>query len=162
MKHACHALAFTSLISLSTTLIADESLSYFAELSVLGPYGVGIGAGAFYDKPDVVKYIDGFWGGITILRVKEEGVYEDYTETTLDLHGGVTLDIPPLRSIDKLSVFTGISVGRRGYTYLEEDYSEVIFGPIVGAMYDINSDWTAGGAFSFMTSNPRLYISYKF
>lgn len=147
---------------ISALAAGKPPLSPFLEVAALGPYGPGIGVGTFYEKPGIVKYIDGFWGGAGMFWSEESGVFEDYTETLIDLHGGVLLDIPKLNEIEKLDVFAGVSIGFRSYEYLSTDYSDTIFGLVAGAMYAIDDTWSAGGMYSFMANSPRLMASYSF
>jgi hypothetical protein len=148
--------------SISTLAAGQTPFSPFLEVAAFGPYGPGIGVGAIYDNSKIVKYVDGFWGGAGVFWSEESGVFEDYTETLIDLHGGALLNIPKLNEIEKLDVFAGLSIGFRSYEYLSADYSETIFGLVAGAMYAIDDTWSAGGMYSFMTNAPRLMVSYSF
>ncbi|EAR10577.1 hypothetical protein [Reinekea blandensis] len=155
---------FSGLI-LQTSVFAESPFSVTGEVAVYGPYGIGAGIGTFYEKPDLIPFVSGFWGSAALLFSDEEGVFEDYTETLIDLQVGGNLDtsqIPLLRNVEKLDVFAGLTLGRRSYTYLNEDYSKILFGVVAGGLYSINETWAVGGKLSTMTRDPRLLVRYSF
>ena len=150
---------------LGTFVHAQGSVMPFGELAITGPYGTGVGAGLFFDQPGKIKYIKGFWGGGAVLFDDETDGSNDYTETVLDFHGGVTLnsyEIPGLNKVPKLRLFGGLSVAQRYYQHQGEDRTKTLFGPAAGAMYQVSDNWTLGAMYSTTTSDPRFIFSYSF
>lgn len=144
---------------------AESPFSPTVEVTFIGPYGVGAGLGTFYAMPDRVPYVAGIWGSLALLSSEEEGLFEDYTETLIELQSGVLVDtsnIPVLQDIEALDVFGGLTLGRRSYTYLDEDYSKVMAGLVIGGLYAVNEQWSVGGKLSTMTQDPRLLVRYSF
>ncbi|AJQ93072.1 hypothetical protein [Gynuella sunshinyii] len=159
-------LLLAALLGMGGYTQASGQLKPFGEFGFIGPYGVGIGAGAFYDKPEMIQYIKGFWGGAALLLDDEtDNGYGNYTESVLDFHGGISFDsrqIPGLDQVEKLTLFTGLSVAFRDYEHQGENRSRTMFGPVVGAVYEVSQHWTLGGMLSTTTNDPRLIFSYSF
>ena len=165
MKAFKISLLLVPLLCMGSYVHAQGTLKPFGELAVTGPYGVGIGAGVFYDQPGKIQYIKGFWGGAAFLLDDETDEGNDYTEKVLDLHGGVSLnssEIPGLNKVPKLRLFGGVSIAQRYYEHQGDDRTETKIGPVAGATYQVSNHWTLGGMISTTTNDPRFIFSYSF